>query len=350
MDLKTLYFFTWIRVYYYNNRFILNIKRKRKSKSGNMILVLSLPYILIRYLFGVAIEKMRISYIRKKNISERKEDFEHEIAIVAIAKNEGPYIREWIEYHRLLGVTKFYFYDNESEDQTKEILKPYIQSNLVSYFFIKGKAKQLDAYNDAIERFKYTCQYMAFIDLDEYLMPTVPYQPIVKIVDEAINKYGKGASGIGVNWAIYGSSGHDKAPKGLITQVFNHRGNNRAVGNAHIKTICNPRRVIDYISPHYPLYQLGAYSVSETGDERLYVWFRDKREYVNIRINHYYTKSREQFLNKIARGLGDRVGEYKVEQFAKYDLNEIEDNSMNIYSEKLNETLNNDNFLTPLGH
>ncbi len=303
------------------------------------MLLLSLPYILIRYLLGVLIEKLRTSYIRKTNVKESKENFEHEIAIVAIAKNEGPYIREWIEYHRLLGVTKFYFYDNESEDQTKEILKSYIQSNLVSYFFIRGKARQLDAYNDAIKRFKYVCRYMAFIDLDEYLMPTIPYQPIERIVDEAITKYGKGASGIGVNWAIYGSSGYDKAPKGLITQVFNHRGNNRAVGNAHIKTICNPRRVKDYISPHYPLYQLGAYSVNETGDERLYVWFCLDRKYKNIRINHYYTKSKEQYLGKIARGLGDRVGEYKMEQFAKYDHNEIEDNSMNAYAAKLNENL-----------
>lgn len=341
MNLKTIYFLTWIRIYYYNNRFILNIKRKHKNKIGSLMLLLSLPYILIRYLFGVLIENLRTPNIRKTNIRERKESFEHEIAIVAIAKNEGPYIREWIEYHCLLGVTKFYFYDNESEDQTKEILEPYIQSNLVSYFFIKGKARQLDAYNDAIKRFKYTCRYMAFIDLDEYLMPTVPYRPIVKIVDEAINKYGKGASGIGVNWAIYGSSGYDKVPKGLITQVFNHRGDNRAVGNAHIKTICNPRRVTDYISPHYPLYQLGAYSVSETGDERLYVWFCDKREYVNIRVNHYYTKSKQQYLGKIARGLGDRDGEYKKDQFVKYDLNDIEDNSMIIYGADLNEILNN---------
>ena len=87
---------------------------------------------------------------------------------------------------------------------------------------------------------------------------------------------------------------------------------------------------------------MGAYSVSETGDERLYVWFCDKREYVNIRINHYYTKSKEQYLGKIARGLGDRVGEYKVGQFTKYDLNEIKDDSMNAYAAKLNENLKNE--------
>lgn len=339
MNLKTIYFFTWIQLYYYNNKYILKIKRKRKGKFGNIILLFLLPYILIRYMCSVVIEKLNAPLIRKSNLREKKEKFKYELAIVAIAKNEGPYIREWIEYHRLVGVNKFYFYDNESEDQTKEVLKSYIQSDLVSYFLIKGKARQLDAYNDAINRFKCDCRYMAFIDLDEYLKPTVPYRLIAEIVDEAINKYGKGASGIGVNWAVFGTSGYEKSPKGLITQTFNHRGEDGVWCNAHIKTICNPRKVAYFISPHYPLYKLGAYSVSETGEERLYVWFCLKPKYVNIRINHYYTKSKEQYLAKISRGLGDRVGEYKMQQFKNYDLNDVEDNSMSVYEKELKERL-----------
>ena len=48
------------------------------------------------------------------------------LAVCAIAKNEGPYFQEWIEWHRKQGVEKFYIYDNESTDCTKEVLKPYI--------------------------------------------------------------------------------------------------------------------------------------------------------------------------------------------------------------------------------
>ena len=32
------------------------------------------------------------------------------LSIVAISKNEAPYIKEWIEYHKLVGVERFYFY------------------------------------------------------------------------------------------------------------------------------------------------------------------------------------------------------------------------------------------------
>ena len=48
------------------------------------------------------------------------------LSITAVLQNEAPYIKEWIEYHRLVGVERFYIYDNESTDNVKEILKPYI--------------------------------------------------------------------------------------------------------------------------------------------------------------------------------------------------------------------------------
>lgn len=49
------------------------------------------------------------------------------LSIVCMALNEGPYIKEWIEYHKLVGVERFYFYDNGSNDNTREILEPYIR-------------------------------------------------------------------------------------------------------------------------------------------------------------------------------------------------------------------------------
>lgn len=35
--------------------------------------------------------------------------YDNNLSFVAIVKNEGPYIREWIEYHKLVGVDKFLF-------------------------------------------------------------------------------------------------------------------------------------------------------------------------------------------------------------------------------------------------
>lgn len=337
--IEKLKFEAWIRCYCYNNAYLLRLKRRFRGLC-NILVLLSLPYLLLCWLLSVLFEtlyaKRAVSRIMKK---EDRRSFTHELAIVAISKNEGPYIKEWINFHRLVGVSKFYFYDNESNDCIFEILKPYIDQGIVEYTLIHGKGQQLEAYNDAIAKHKNECRWMAFLDMDEYIMPSKPFEPIHNIVSEVVRKAGSGAAGVGVNWCIYGSSHLEKTPKGLISENFIFRGTASDWGNYHIKTICNPRLVKNYISPHYPVYRLGAYSVSESDCKRLWGWFCHDVKWKNMRINHYYSKSKEQYIQKVSRGLGDREGEYDMTQFDDYDLNSVEDLSMLIYSEKIKTAL-----------
>ena len=99
--------------------------------------------------------------------------FLHNLAVVAILKDEGNYLKEWLDYHLLAGVDHFYLYDNDSSDNQAEVAKPYVEAGLVDYFPLPGKAMQMVAYNDAVKRFKFHCRYMAFIDLDEFVYPKV---------------------------------------------------------------------------------------------------------------------------------------------------------------------------------
>lgn len=213
----------WIRVYYYNNELILWLKRNCR-KSSNLLLLLLSPYIFMKAGLYAIYERVWGKYVVARKITkERASTYRHEIAMVSISKNEAPYIKEWIEFHKLVGFTKFYFYDNESEDNTVDILKPYIDSGLVEYTLIKGKGRQLDAYNDAIAKHKDECRWMAFLDMDEYLMPAKPFEKVYNVVSELICKAGKGTAGIGVNWCIYGSAHLEKKPKGLIMENFIYR-------------------------------------------------------------------------------------------------------------------------------
>lgn len=334
MSIERLGFVAWIRCYCYNNAYLLHLKRKYR-KWSNLLIAMSSPYILLRWVFvafyEVVIGEWIVSRMMKKDSLRH---FKYELAMVSISKNEGPYIQEWIEFHKLVGFTKFYFYDNESDDDTLDVLKPYIDSGLVEYTLIKGKGRQLDAYNDAIVKHKDECRWMAFLDMDEYLMPTKPFEKIYNVVSELISKAGKGAAGIGVNWCIYGSSHLNKKPEGLITENFIYRGTEKDWGNYHIKTICNPRLVKNYISPHYPIYKLGGYNINDSDGKRLWGWFCHDVKWQNLRINHYYCKSKEQYIQKISRGFGDRVGEYDMKQFNDYDPNDVKDESMLVYVEK----------------
>ncbi|MCE2136196.1 hypothetical protein GRC92_02335, partial [Streptococcus thermophilus] len=60
-------------------------------------------------------------------------------------------------------------YDNDSSDNTREILEKYIRAGYVYLIPYPGVAKQLPAYNDALAKHRYDCRYIAFIDVDEFL-------------------------------------------------------------------------------------------------------------------------------------------------------------------------------------
>ena len=88
--------------------------------------------------------------------------FLHDLSVVAIMKNEGPYLKEWLDYHLLAGVEHFYLYDNESPDNQAEVVKPYVEAGLVDYIPAPGQVMQYITCNDAIKRFKFQTRYMAF--------------------------------------------------------------------------------------------------------------------------------------------------------------------------------------------
>lgn len=327
----------WINIYLYNNRIILQIKRNIKSTFlSNLILVILSPYIMLNYYYSIIYEKIKgFKKIERFIQDEKNKKYKYEVAFVSISKNEAPYIAEWIEFHKMVGVNKFYFYDNESNDNTHEILKPYIKKGIVDYTIIKGKARQLDAYNDAIKKHKSDCRWMGFIDMDEYVIPVDHKKTIGQTINELVYNAKRGAAGVGINWALYGTSGFKTKPQGLITENFIWRARNNDSLNIHIKTICNPRLIKTYISPHYPIYKLGAYSIAEANGKRLYGWGDKNVEYKHLRINHYYTKSEEEYITKRNRGLADRDGIRNEKHFTKYNKNEIKDYIAKYYVDKL---------------
>ena len=96
--------------------------------------------------------------------------FLHDLSVVSfLRKNEGRYLKEWLDYHLAAGVDHFFLYDNVPVDETSELLKPYVKDELVDYFPVQGELMQIPAYNDAARRFSYVTRYMAFIDSDRFL-------------------------------------------------------------------------------------------------------------------------------------------------------------------------------------
>lgn len=92
-----------------------------------------------------------------------------------VARDAHADIGEWLTHHRRLGVTKVYVWDNASTPPMKEVLQPYIDSEFVHYEFFETfehptNTPQLYAYDKCLEQGRGMHDWMAFIDVDEFLM------------------------------------------------------------------------------------------------------------------------------------------------------------------------------------
>jgi hypothetical protein len=223
--------------------------------------------------------------------------FLREVMICAVAKNEGRNFVEWIEHHRLIGVTFFSIYDNDSHDDTASALAPYVRDGLAEVIRWPHHPGQLLAYDDCVERHRTSAKWIAFIDLDEFIVPA----PGV-MLPSFLDAY-EGTNGLGINWLVFGPSGHDHRPSGLTVESYVLRAEEGHPDNLHIKTIANPRRIVGTgLNPHYFVFADGRSVLDERFEPIPVGAFSRRHRSQLIRINHYFTRSQEEFSAKLARG------------------------------------------------
>lgn len=271
------------------------------------------------------------------------------IAIGAIVKNEGRYIEEWIEYHRLIGVEKFYIVDNGSTDDTVEKLNKYVLEEVVELYEIGGSQMQLKAYNAIVEKHKEDTKWIAFIDADEYI-----YVSSGELIGDFLSEYEK-FNGLGVNWRCVGPSGYVYSVKGSVIEHYTQMLDLNHDENNHIKSIVQPAKVKEYNGqPHAALYKDGKPCVDENfeyiyGNESrskeklIKIAFTEKHLSDKIAIIHYNTKSEEECYYRSMKGKACGIwDDYNVylRFVSLYKDNEtFEFNGMKKYVSKINEKI-----------
>jgi Glycosyltransferase family 92 len=224
----------------------------------------------------------------------------HYLSICAIFRNEAPYLHEWIEFHKLIGAERFFLYDNGSIDDSRAVVVPYVSRGEATITDWPQHPGQLDAYNDCIERHREESRWIAFIDLDEFL-----FSPTGRPVPEVLQEFERWPA-VGANWALFGTSGHASKPPGLVIENYLFRW--RIPGaRPTVKSIVDPRRVEWCDNPHYFWYRDEALAVDElkrpiTGPEFA---FTESPSWSLLQVNHYWTKSEEEFSEKLADPRGD---------------------------------------------
>lgn len=255
----------------------------------------------------------------KREIKKHKEEPENRLAVCAIAKDEGPYFREWIEWHRSMGVDKFYIYDNESTDDTRRILEPYIAEGLVEYTYFPGYRMQLAAYDDCLRRHRFENRWIAFIDIDEFIVPVKD-----RTITDFLGRF-EDSPVVEINWLVYGSAGHQNKSESPVMERFKRHSVSDHRLNRHVKSIVNPRRVFNMIGCHEAARING--KARDSHGNIITKNFRERTPLQDvIRINHYAVKSKEEFLEKQNRGRASgKKRNVPDAYFTEYDLNDLED-------------------------
>lgn len=264
-------------------------------------------------------------------MSQNSSDQIYKIVVCAIFKNEAPYILEWVAYHRAIKVDHFVIYDNESTDSTGEILKQLEKAGIITYVHWPSQPNednQSAAYRDAIHRFLGKCEWIGFIDADEFI---VPHQH--RDLHSFLSDY-QDAAGIAINWKIFGSSGHQTKIDGLVMERFTRCPASDFPVNRHFKTIAK----IDLIE------DLAIHICKFNKNNQNYV-YPDRYtvppdsvghgvhiDHSLIQVNHYFTKSREEWELKRARGKANVPPNVPIrfkirpdKDFDGHDRNEEED-------------------------
>lgn len=232
-------------------------------------------------------------------------------AICAIAKNEECFIEEWVHYHLSIGFEHIYIYDNNSRVPISKILSGYVDSGLVTVIdFSTENDQQRAAYMDSLRRYGEQCRWMAFIDIDEFIVQKST-DDIRNILDKYI-EYG----GLGIHWKMIGSCGHKCRPSGNVIENYD----TVISYDAHIKSIVQPSRVDRIFTPHNFGYKNGYFCVNE--DAIPVASHQSYHVSRTVWINHYYYKSLEDFKEKLSRGCAtgaDRNFEEEISGFARQE-------------------------------
>jgi hypothetical protein len=233
------------------------------------------------------------------------------IAICAIFKDEAPYLLEWLAFHRMIGVDLFVLYDNGSSDGGGDRVRASAFARNVTLIDWSDRPGQLSAYNHFRTHLAARFNWVAFIDIDEFIVPLdgSSIRPI--LMRPVYERYAQ----VLLQWLVFGPSGHEQRPEGLVTEYYTRRLPETANACRHVKAIVRPNmlRGIDY-TPHAA--ECSGPACNSSGIEVLPFAIQPTECHAVMLIHHYFTKSREDWQIKRRRGRGDSLEPYQERVFS----------------------------------
>jgi hypothetical protein len=269
----------------------------------------------------------------------QSQDPAYYLVTATIVRDEGRFLREFVMFHREVGVDHMLIYNDGSVDDTVAVLEPFVKAGFVTLIswprFILRRNNQFLAYQHAIASQCGKAFWLAMIDADEFLF--APKNGDLKAELKLRERY-----------ACIGVYSHTFGTNGLIeldsAQLMTQQLTSAAIGdyskNCTQRSIVQPRQVAAVRSANScvlrgtaalgwdedgrPIKQTG-----ETGHGRKF-----------LRINHYFSRAKGDFERKISRsyfGMAEwsRKMQGKTEELKELDSTAVVDNDVNYWIEKM---------------
>jgi hypothetical protein len=232
------------------------------------------------------------------------------LTVCAIARDELD-LREWIAYQFAIGVEHVHLFDNESIIPIADRIPKWIEAGKVSVERVKGRRVQTQCYTRHLK--KAQSQWTAYIDIDEFMLPH--HTDDLKTVLRDFEKFGA----LIIPWITFGSNGHQARP-GSVLEAYTRRGPNGFSLYGSLpqhKSIVQNRFAWECPNPHFFRYLRGRYSV-DTRKKRHWGWHSTSRA-ETVQLNHYMTKSREDWLLK-----QERLGGFTAKPRSQFTWDAVE--------------------------
>ena len=215
------------------------------------------------------------------------------VAVCAIVRNENRYLREWIEWHKGLGVEKFFIYDNGhgNDENPRDVIGDDPQVVIIDWRDRDGNT-QCEAYDECYREHGSEFDWMGFIDLDEFVQSEMPLPDVLSTLQADV---------VAFSWRMMTDNGlvhYDDRP---VQERFTQPAEDLKPESQFVKSFV--RGGIEGLSfdrdphmPHHPALEVvnpnggKAPQCSVGTGSREVAW-----------IDHHFTKTAEEFMQKVNR-------------------------------------------------
>lgn len=229
------------------------------------------------------------------------------ISICAVFKEETQWLKEWLEWHLLVGIEHFYLFLHDTGEEQEIVIQKlnYYSDKEITYIPFHNYQSgdfQIVAYDTCLKNYGNQTKWLGFIDLDEFVFPVDPSLTL----SEILSKYEENSiKGLNASVCTFGDSGHRFSPtlqtRDLIWRAFDFRP-------------CNYTAKQFFRTEYLKNYIYGGYwdqLVNE--DYKLSKTIKQPRPANLIRVNHYPVRSQYDFWNKkMRRGWPANLEKHKL--------------------------------------